>query len=170
MDLFSNPNVYNFRRTQRDMRNTVHYLDNCMFVEHDNDPDRNRILALHKADEAVFVLPKSVKDEVNHPSTPVPARDKASGMLFTFPLNPSKDEERKRALVEEIIIGNGKRDKYLADAAHVAEAGARSGYFITTDDRINNKKAELKDACGVRVVRPHEWLALWGQATLSYSR
>ncbi|WP_182155926.1 hypothetical protein [Rugamonas apoptosis] len=82
-------------------------------------------------------------------------------MLFTFPINPSTDEERKRVLVEEIIIGNGNRDKYLADATHVVEAGARHGYFITTDGRINDKRDELKEVCGVRVITPAEWLSLW---------
>lgn len=161
MDSFNNPNVHDLRRKHDDKRNTVHYLDNCMFIQHENDPDRNRILALRKAGEAVFVLPKSVKEEVDAPGTPVPARDKASGMLFTYPVTPSKDEERKRVRVEEIIIGNGKRDKYLADATHVVEAGAHHGYFITTDDRINDKKDKLKETCGVRVVRPAEWLTLW---------
>ena len=161
MGPFNNPNVYDLRRKHGDMRNTVHYLDNCMFVPHENDPDRNRILALHKTGEALFVLSKSVKKEVDDPGTPVPARDKASGMLFTYPVAPSKDEERKRVLVEEIIIGNGKRDKYLADATHAVEAGAHHGYFITTDDRINDKKDKLKEACGVMVVRPAEWLTLW---------
>ncbi|MCL6484017.1 MAG: hypothetical protein I4O49_07505 [Janthinobacterium lividum] len=161
MDPFSNPNVIDLRRKPGDMRNTVHYLDNCMFVAHDNDPDRNRILALHKAREAVFAMPESVKDEVDDPGTPMPARAKANEMLFTFPVRPSTDEERKKVLVEAILKGLSKSDKHLPDAKHVLEAGMHHGYFITTDDRINNRKDELKEACGVRVVRPAEWLVLW---------
>ncbi|WP_147330386.1 MULTISPECIES: hypothetical protein [unclassified Duganella] len=161
MDPFSKPNVFDLRRKQGGMRNTVHYLDNCMFVAHDNDPDINRILALHEAREAVFVMPRSVKNEVDNPRTPEPARNKASGMLFTFPVNPSKDEERKRRMVDEILIGKSKGDKHVADAAHVLEAGIHHGYFITSDGRVNDKKDQLKAACGVRIVRPAEWLALW---------
>ena len=151
MDPFSKPNVFDFRR-KGDMRNSVHYLDNCMFVAHDSDPDRNRILALHTAGEAVFVMSKSVKREVDNVGTPESARAKASGIFFTYAVSPSSDEDRKRIMVADILVGNSKGDKHLADVTHVVEAGAHHGYFITTDKRINGKKDQLREACGVRTV------------------
>jgi hypothetical protein len=144
-------------------RNCHNYLDSCLF-DRDDDNDANRVLALRNSGMVSFVIAKSVKDEVDHPNTPPEAKAKASGMLFTFPVRPSADEERKRLLVEKIIIGNGKPATYLPDASHVLEAGLHHGYFITNDDRILGKKGKLKEACGVRIVSPIEWLTLYEAA------
>jgi hypothetical protein len=149
----------------RDCRN---YLDSCIFVKHDHDREVNRILALNRSGDVCFVLAKSVKNEVDHERTPSEAKNKAKEvLLFTFPVRPSADEERKREQVYAILIGNATdKEKHKPDASHVLEAGVHYGYFITTEPRILKKREQLKAACGVSIVKPVEWLALFDKPTL----
>jgi hypothetical protein len=149
-------------------RDCHNYLDSCIFIEHDIDEDINRILALNRSGEVVFVLPKSVKDEVDHDRTPPEARNKADEiLLFTLPVRPSAAEERKKELVYAILIGNAvNKEKHKPDASHVLEAGIHHGYFITNDPRILKKRERLKAACGVRIVNPAEWLALFDKPAM----
>jgi hypothetical protein len=159
--------------TALDLRRKTHprdchnYLDSNLFDRHD-DNDANRILAMRESGVVSFVIAKSVKDEVDHPNTPPKAKAKASGMLFTFPVRPSADEDRKKERVYAILIGNAiNTEKHKPDANHVLEAGIHHGYFITIDDRILKKRGQLEAACGVRIVTPTEWLAFFDKPTLS---
>jgi hypothetical protein len=149
-----------------DLRRKIHpldchnYLDANLFDQYEHTV-ANQLLALHNSGLVSFVIAKSVKDEVDNNRTPPEAKAKADGMLFTLPVRPAPEEERKRVQVEAILKGNSPSDKHLADATHVLEAGIHHGYFITNELRILKKREQLKAACGVKVVSPVEWLALY---------
>lgn len=156
--------VIDLRKRRNDLRNTLNYLDSCMFTKDNQDSDKDRILALFESGVATFAIPRSVKDEVDHPNTPLAAKNKADGMFFTFSVIPSPDEQRKKELVYAILIGNAINPiKHRADANHILEAGIHHGYFITTEIRILNRKNELQVACGVRVISPADWLIIWDE-------
>lgn len=155
-------------RMKNHPRDCHNYLDSCIFTKHEHDEHVSRILALNRSGEVAFVLPKSVKDEVDHDRTPLEAKNKANEiLLLTFPVRPSADEERKKRAVYTILIGNAvNKEKHKPDASHVLEAAIHHGYFITNDPRILRKRKQLKDACGVRIVSPVEWLALFDSPSL----
>jgi len=46
------------------------------------------------------------------------------------------------------------------DATHLFEASKHAGYFVTTDERILNKKNELENICAAKIVKPTEFLSL----------
>lgn len=162
MDPFGNPNVYDLRRNRHDMRRAHHYLDSCMFERDDGDQDKNRILELLWSNAASFPMHKQAKDEVDDPATPLSARSKADALIVqTFAVNSSLSDQRKKLLVDAIMINPENPEKYRLDANHVLEAGIHNGFFITSDKYILKRKKALLNACGAIVVNPPEWLALW---------
>lgn len=154
--------IFDLRRNNHP-RYSHNYLDSCVFRKDDNDKNITRILALIESRTVDFVLPQTVKDEVNHNHTPREAKDKAKEVLLsTFPVQPSAKEKKTKERVHTILIDNAINEKkHKSDADHVLEAGIHHGYFITTDHRILKKREQLKAACGVRIVTPGEWLELY---------
>jgi len=151
-------------RNPLDPRKAINYLDSCALSPHDSEREMaKKILALHDSAQVIVSISKSVKNELEHPGTPAEVRDRASGMFFVFAPSLTPAEERKKEQVYAIIIGNGKPDKYEADASHVFEVGRRSGYFITADNRILDKRDDLRKACGVIVRSATEWLVIFQQ-------
>ena len=50
-------------------------------------------------------------------------------MLYTRETTLTQDERERRAKIHAILTGNGKPEKYAADAVHVFEAGKYIGYL-----------------------------------------
>lgn len=154
-------------RSPLNPRNAINYLDSCAFNPDNGEVDAaNKILALHTIGQVIVSITRSVKDELDRSKTPAEVRNRASGMFWVFAPSLTQDEKGKKELVEAIMIGNGKRDKYEADANHVFEVGRRGGYFITADKRILRKRNDLKNACSAIVCCPTEWLMIFQQTEL----
>ncbi|WP_130413173.1 hypothetical protein [Fluviicoccus keumensis] len=139
------------------------FLDTCAFdpkysPEHEA---AQKIRILGNTREVVLALAHSNQREIDHPNTPVDVKTAAKNMIFTNPTGLTQAEQTRKELAQAILTGNGHAQKYAADAAHVFEAGKYGGYFITTDERILNKRVELKIATNANILRPSEWLKLF---------
>jgi hypothetical protein len=82
-------------------------------------------------------------------------------MIFTIETDLTPEERKKRAEIHRVLTGNGKPEKYEADARHVFEASKYVGYFITADRRILEKRGELRAVCAATIVTPTELLAIY---------
>jgi len=105
-----------------------------------------RLLALWDANEFNLILPKGVRVELQHPSTPSAVRDLTSGAIFTLPTSLTTEELCVRRAIEAALQGDAKPGKHAADAEHLAEASKYGGvYFITHDTRILRRSGGLRD-------------------------
>lgn len=108
-------------------------------------------------------LPHSVQSEIDHPSTPVDVKRRASALVFTVPVSPTAREMALHAKVRDVIRGNAASGKHDRDAYHLVEAAKYGGYFITRDMRLLGKQRELDEIPGMslRVVTPTEFLEIY---------
>jgi hypothetical protein len=94
--------------------------------------------------ELNVVIAGGVRGEVQHPNTPAHVRADMLPQIFNLQagLNTSQQSERQQVAV--ILQGNAKPGRHAADASHLSEAAETGcGYFITNDQRILDKRAEL---------------------------
>ena len=138
-------------------------MDSCAFdpkyaPEHEA---AQAILSLGNEEQVILNLAHSNQKEIDHPNTPEDVKREAASMIFTLETDLTSDEITTKARIHAILTGNGKPEKYAADAAHVFEAGKYGGYFITTDERIMEKRGELRQVSPATVLRPSEWLKLF---------
>ncbi|MES2104642.1 MAG: hypothetical protein V4634_11520 [Pseudomonadota bacterium] len=156
--------VVYIRRNPLDPRKTINYLDSCAFNPHAGEIEAARkMLALHHSNQVIIAIPKSVKTELDCAGTPTEIRELSGGMFWAFAPSLTPAEQIKKERVYSIVIGNGKPENFEADASHVFEVGRRRGYFITVDGRLLDKRAALKEACGVVILTPTEWLTIFQQ-------
>ena len=153
-----------FGRSPPDPRRTNTFVDTCAFdpkVEPEHSAAQ-KIRAIRHAGNISILLAHSNQKEIDHPNTPDDVKAEAADMNYTIasPLTPA--ELQRRALVHQTMTGTGKPEKYKADAHHIFEAGKYGGgYFVTTDQRILNRKSELEAVSGAIIVKPTEWLAIY---------
>ncbi|MBI1397990.1 MAG: hypothetical protein GC151_18605 [Betaproteobacteria bacterium] len=148
-------------------RRTNTFVDTCAFdpkvaPEHSA---AQRIREIRNAGNISILLAHSNQKEIEHPNTPADVKAEARDMTYTIaaPLTPAEIEQR--ALVRQVMTGEGNPDQYEADADHIFEAGKYGGgYFVTTDPRILGRKAELDALSGAIIVKPTEWLAIYEAA------
>jgi len=155
-----------FGRNYLDPRRANNCLDSCAFdpkysPEHEA---AKRIRSLGHEGIVQLNLAHSNQKEVDHPNTPECVKREATGMIYTIPTGLVPDEVTRKAKIHEILTGNGKPEKYAADAAHVFEAGKYGGYFVTTDQRILDKRAELNQICTATILTPTEWLKIFDES------
>jgi len=137
------------------------FLDTCAFDPKYAPEDANaaEIRTLGNDGAVQLYLAHSNQKEIEHPNTPPDVKAEASGMIYTIETGLTSNELATRQTVHDILTGNGKPEKYEADARHVFEAGKYGGaYFITTDQRILSHADKLEAVCGAVVVTPSQWL------------
>lgn len=152
-----------FARSFLDPRRANNFLDSCAFdpkyaPEHEA---AQQVRALGNGGEVHLMLTHSNQKEVDHPNTPADVRREAIGMIFTIETTLTPDEIARKNAIHNILTGNGKPEKYAADADHVFEASKYIGYFITTDQRILDKREELRKVCAATIFTPSEWLKVF---------
>ena len=152
-----------FGRNHPDPRRVINFLDTCAFdpkytPEHEC---AQRIRVLRNVAQVNLALAHSNQKEIDHPNTPDDVKREASDMNFTIKTALTPNEVKRKKLIHDILTGNGKAEKYEADAAHVFEAGKYVGYFITTDKRILGKRAELERESSATILKPSEWLIIF---------
>jgi len=152
-----------FSQSYLDPRRTNNFLDSCAFdpkyaPEHEC---AQRLRALGNEGQVNLMVAHSNQKEIEHLNTPSDVKREAAGMIYTIATSLTSEEIKRKVILHEILTGNGKPEKYEADATHVFEAGKYAGYFITTDQRILGKKAELQTVSGAIILRPSEWLKVF---------
>ena len=155
-----------FSRNYLDPRRANNFIDTCAFdpkysPEHEA---AERIRLLGHEHIVQLILAHSNQKEVDHPNTPEDVKREASSMIYTIETELVLDEKQQKAKIHGILTGNGKPEKYAADAKHVFEAGKYGGYFITTDNRILDKRVDLKKVCSATILLPTEWLKLFAES------
>lgn len=155
-----------FGRSLLDPRRVNNFLDSCAFdpkYSPENDAAKE-ILALGNGGQVNLVLTHSNQKEIDHPNTPANVKREAAARLYTIETPLNKDEVARKNRIHVVLTGNGKPEKYAADAAHVFEAGKYGGYFITTDQRILDKRKELQLLSASTIFTPNEWLKVFHEA------
>jgi len=155
-------------RNYLDPRRANNFLDTCAFdpkysPEHEA---AEQIRSLGKQHIVQLLLAHSNQKEIDHPNTPADVKREALDMIYTIPTMLTSEEVNRKTKIHEVLTGNGKPEKYAADAAHVFEAGKYGGgYFITTDQRILDKRPELRSVSQATILRPSEWLKIFESST-----
>lgn len=123
----------------------------------------DRILALHEEGKVSLLLPHSVKAEIEHPSTPAPVKQRALALVFTERVSLTPEETCRHRKVRNLVSGNAKPGKHDRDAYHVVESAKYGGYFITRDERLIKKRAEIAKFLGqtFAIVTPTEFLEVY---------
>ena len=155
-----------FGRSYLDPRLTSNFLDSCAFDPKyvPEDGAAREIRELGNGGLINLLLAHSNQKEIEHPNTPEDVKREAQALIYTLETALTPDELARRAKIHAILTGNGKPEKYKADAAHVFEAGKYVGYFITTDQRILAKRQELSNVCAATIFLPTEWLRVFHEA------
>jgi hypothetical protein len=142
--------------------NTV--LDSCVLgtpgVEHDSAA---KILELAGEGKISVITTHGVIDEIATSSTPQHVKAIAASLIFTLKVGRNSEELRKYERIHKEMTGNGKPEKYAADADHIFEAGKYGGYFVTNDERILKKRESLNRLSGAFIVRPSEWQQIFSK-------
>ena len=152
-----------FGRNFPDPRRTNSFLDTCAF-DPKYAPDDEAAREIHRIakDGSISVLlAHSNQKEIEHPNTPEDVKREARAMIYTVETALTPGERTQKAEIHRILTGNGKPDKYAADAAHVFEAGKYIGYFITADRRVLGRRDELRNVSPAIVLTPSEWLRIY---------
>ena len=149
-----------FSRNHIDPRRASNFLDSCAFDPKytPEDAAARQIRELGGNGVVNLLLAHSIQKEIEHPNTPQDVKREAQGMIYTLETSLTQEERKRKANIHSILTGNGKPEKYKADATHVFEAGKYGGYFITTDQRILCKRQELSRVCSATIFTPSEWL------------
>jgi hypothetical protein len=155
-----------FGRHHLDPRLANSFLDSCAFDPKYAPEDQAacEIRALGQAGVITLLFAHSIQKEIDHPNTPEDVKREARAMNYTLETALTPDEVRCKSAVHAILTGNGNPEKYKDDAAHVFEAGKYVGYFVTTDQRILNKRDELRHVCAATIFTPTEWLRVFHEA------
>jgi hypothetical protein len=138
------------------------FLDSCAF-DPKYSPENQAALNLfqrYENGDRLLQIAHSTQKEIEHPNIPSWVKQQSSGLLYTIETSLTDAERRVQELILTILAGNGKRDNVLQDSKHVFEAAKYGSYFVTTDQRILQKRGELRSVCDVNVVIPSELLEI----------
>jgi len=154
-----------FGRSYLDPRRTNNFLDSCAFDPKyaPDDEAARHIRELGNRGVINLLLAHSNQKEIEHPNTPQDVKREAQAMTYTLETALTPNEVKQKEAIHVILTGNGKPEKYEADAAHVFEAGKYVGYFITADQRILGKRQELGRVCAATIFTPCEWLRVFNE-------
>jgi len=109
-----------------------------------------------------FMLPHSVKAEIEHPNTPNHIRSRASNFIYTVPVVLVDPERETLRRIKDIIHGNAKSGRHERDAFHLFECDKYGGgHFLTQDSRLLKKGDELNESglISLLVISPRDFLA-----------
>jgi hypothetical protein len=121
----------------------------------------DRLIELAESMLVSMAIPHTVRAELDHPNTPPEARLRASRLSYTMDTGEGDRARLNRA--KAVMQGNAQPGKHHKDAAHLYDVALwHCSYFVTCDERILRKQAELREAVGdLWVVRPTELLAIY---------
>ncbi len=110
----------------------------------------DRLLGLRQTGKINFVVPGSVRTEVQHPRTPHDVKSAVLPEIFSLPVGRTAAEHETLRRVRALLQGNAAPGKHDDDAFHVCEAAQKcgGGYFITHDGRMLKKRDDLRSILG----------------------
>jgi len=138
------------------------FLDSCAF-DPKYTPENTaaqELLGRAKKGALLLQIAHSTQKEIAHPNTPAWVKQEASSFIHTIETSLSESEGKLRARILNILAGYGNPNNVTEDAHHVFEAAKYGSYFVTTDQRILQKRSELCLACEIHIVKPSELLAI----------
>ena len=152
-----------FQRHGLDPRRCNISLDANALDRHDADRSRlvDRLLQLRHDGHLNFVIPGSVRGEIEHPNTPAAVKSAILPEVYSLNVGKTGGELTQLAKVAAILRGEAKSDKHKTDAHHLFEAAKYGGgYFVTEDGRILARRKELQMVLGpaLRIVTLREFL------------
>lgn len=127
------------------------------------DSNVDRFLELAESQVINLLTPKSVLAELSHPKTPAAIQAAALQQIYTIQTGLTQGEIDTGQKIRAILQGNAKPGKHDADASHLTEAAKYGGYFITHDQRILDKRSQLRAVIppSLQVVTLEEFLAIY---------
>jgi len=107
-----------------------------------------------------ILLPYTVKNEINHPSTPASVKQLASSYIFSIDVgNPPS---RFYPQVRDLLRGNSIDNRHDADARNLCEAHTWGRFFVTLDKRILKRAEPIRALlAGLWVLKPSELVELY---------
>lgn len=152
-----------FQQRGLDPRRCNISLDANALDRHDLDRARlvERLLQLRHGGHLNFVIPGSVRGEIEHPNTPATVKSAMLPEVYSLNVGKTDGELAQLAKVTAILQGEAKPDKHKADAHHLFEAAKYGGgYFVTEDGRILGRRKELQHVLGsaLRILSLREFL------------
>jgi hypothetical protein len=139
------------------------FLDSCAF-DPKYSPEDQAAIKINQLEERGELMGLKIahsnQKEIEHPNTPERVKRKAENLIYSIQTALTPNEIQQKSLILKILAGDGNPQKMADDAEHVFEASKYSGYFITTDKRILNKKDELENICSAIIVKPSEFLKI----------
>jgi len=131
-----------------------------------DDPSRqahvDRFVDLALAFEFIVTIPHTVLKELDRPSTPPKAKQLATQLLHTLPVDLTADERQMIEEIERELQGNAKPGRHTADARHLFESAKYGGYFVTYDERIKKRAGPIaKLPPSLTVVDIEEFLSIF---------
>ncbi len=138
------------------------FFDSCAFdgggsYEEKASEKARKILEIN---EKKVMLMHSVVSEIQNPQTPNWIKEIEPKSRKTVRLNLIDSEKQTLKEIEEIIVGNGKKEKRKADCFHVFEAQKYGGCFVTSDVGIYKHSKVIKEKYGLNIIKPTEFLKL----------
>lgn len=138
------------------------FIDSCAFdpkVEPENSCSKE-IFSHYEKDEINLIVSHSNMKEAEHPNTPPRIKAEAASKIFSIETTLTAEEKSKKQEIWGILTGNGNPEKMKPDSEHVFEAHKYGGYFVTNDQRIINKRENLKNICNAIIVTPCEMVEI----------
>lgn len=114
----------------------------------EGNPDATEIIKLIKEHDLLhcFLIPYTVKNEVESKSTPVHVRNELYNFLYTTPVELNTEEITNRSKLFHNVKGNAKSKNIFSDLQHIAEAAKYGAhYFVTSDSRLLKRKDKINN-------------------------
>lgn len=146
-----------------DPRRRANFMDSCAFdPKYSPEDDASlRIFSLYKEGSIILNIAHSIVKEIAHPNTPSWVKKEAGAMIYTIQTSLTQNQVVQKRKILRVLTGNGKPEKMAKDAEHLFEASKHCGYFITTDERILQKKRDIHVFCEAIIVKPSEFLGFY---------
>lgn len=140
------------------------FIDSCVFNENISEEEQKaclKILEWSKESIVGLHLPASVKKELEHKNTPSWVKEFVMECVIICKTDLTKEEQRRLKNIEDIVIGNGKRENYKSDAMHAFMSDKYGKYFITLDNRLIKKRETIEtSSTGIKICRPSEFVEI----------
>lgn len=139
------------------------FLDSCAFDPKYSPEDQaaQNLFLLKEKGDLILQIAHSTQKEIEHRNTPGWVKQESSGLIYTIETSLTDSEGKVKAQILRTLAGNGKLENVSQDAQHVFEAAKYGSYFVTTDQRILQKRRELYSLCDVDIVKPSELLEIF---------
>jgi hypothetical protein len=136
------------------------FLDSCAFDPKYSPEDQaaQDLFQRYKNGDLLLHIAHSTQKEIEHPNTPTWVKQESGGLIYTIETSLTDSERSLMAQILKTLAGNGKPENVSQDAKHIFEAAKYGSYFVTTDQRILQKRSELCPLCDVEIVKPSELL------------